>query len=38
VELVPELAVVATLKYELAVVLELFSLFVSRRASCPSLH
>ena len=28
----PELAVVTTLEYELAVVLELLSLFVSRRA------
>ena len=32
VELMPELAVVAMLEYELAVVLELLSLFVSRRA------
>ena len=32
VELMPELAVVATLECKLAVVLELLSLFVSRRA------
>ena len=31
----PELAVVATLEYELAVVLELLSVLVSRRAWLP---